>query len=270
MAALQGWINDPATNHGLIIKDYNKATDGLDFRSRETSKASQRPKLSVSYNAGGTPINTAPDVDAGSNQTINISSLALLDGTVKDDGNPNPPHLVTTLWSTVSGPGNVLFGQATATQTSAQFDTAGSLRAATGGRRWRTAGAGRADRRRATSCWLTRRRWSAAGDDQQIDIDAAATLAASVTDDGLPAAPGAVTTLWTVVSGPGTVTFTDETALATDAQFDTAGSYVLQLAADDGELQAQDELTVVVRPQVVNQPPLVTAGDDQLIVMGAA
>ena len=77
-----------------------------------------------------------------------------------------------------------------------------------------------------------------------------------------------MTTLWTVVSGPGTVTFTDNTALASNAQFDTAGSYVLQLAADDGELQAQDELTVVVRPPVVNQVPVVSAGDDQLIVMG--
>ena len=69
VAALQGWINDPATNHGLIIKDYTKATDGLDFRSRETSKASQRPKLIVSFNAGGTPDNTSSS-GAGSNESI--------------------------------------------------------------------------------------------------------------------------------------------------------------------------------------------------------
>ena len=37
----------------------------------------------------------------------------------------------------------------------------------------------------------------------------AASLDGTVTDDGLPADPGRVTTTWGMVSGPGTVTFGD-------------------------------------------------------------
>ena len=49
-----------------------------------------------------------------------------------------------------------------------------------------------------------------------------------VTDDG------AFTTVWSKVSGPGTVTFANATALATTATFSAAGGYILALTANDG------------------------------------
>ena len=72
------------------------------------------------------------------------------------------------------------------------------------------------------------------------------SLNATVNDDGQPAPPAQVDTLWTQEDGPGTVTFTDDAAVDTTANFDTAGSYTLRLAADDGDLTSFDELTVTV------------------------
>ncbi len=127
LAAVQSWVNDPSTNHGLIFQDYDNATNGLDFSSRETSNASQRPKLVVTYEQlGGNTINQPPQVNAGNNQTITLGSTAVLAGTVSDDGLPTPPGTVTTSWTVSSGPGNVTFGNASSASTTAQFSAAGN------------------------------------------------------------------------------------------------------------------------------------------------
>ena len=82
--------------------------------------------------------------------------------------------------------------------------------------------------------------------DQTITSLAPANLNATVTDDGLPIPPGAVTMNWTVVSGPGTVTFGDSTQAATTAFFSQVGTYVLRLTASDGVLSANDDITIQV------------------------
>ena len=46
-----------------------------------------------------------------------------------------------------------------------------------------------------------------AGADQTITLPATAALAGTASDDGLPTPPGTVTTTWSKLSGPGTVTF---------------------------------------------------------------
>ncbi|MCP4967464.1 MAG: hypothetical protein GY926_19800, partial [bacterium] len=76
---------------------------------------------------------------------------------------------------------------------------------------------------------------------------ATVTLDGTVTDDGLPTA-ATVTQTWTKLSGPGTVTFGDNTAEDTTATFSTDGTYVLELEADDTEHTNADTLTVVVNP----------------------
>jgi DNA/RNA endonuclease YhcR with UshA esterase domain len=85
-----------------------------------------------------------------------------------------------------------------------------------------------------------------AGPDQTITLPAAASLSGTATDDGLPNPPGALTTNWSAVSGPGTVTFGNAGAKATTATFSTAGSYVLRLTANDGALSASDDVAVTV------------------------
>ncbi|HSE08346.1 MAG TPA: hypothetical protein VLB29_06750 [Nocardioidaceae bacterium] len=86
------------------------------------------PLLHVEYTTGGggTPTNQAPVVNAGSDQTIVLPGSASLDGTVSDDGLPNPPGAVSTTWSRVSGPGTVTFGNAAAVDTTASFSAAGT------------------------------------------------------------------------------------------------------------------------------------------------
>jgi hypothetical protein len=68
----------------------------------------------------------------------------------------------------------------------------------------------------------------------------------TVVDDGLPASPGAVTTQWSKLSGPGTVTFADPSALETEVSFDLPGTYVLRLTASDGAVESHADLQVSI------------------------
>ena len=102
-----------------------------------------------------------------------------------------------------------------------------------------------------------------AGPDQPVALPAVAALAGTATDDGLPGV--GLTTTWSKVSGPGTVTFGNASALITTASFSTAGTYVLRLTANDSLLSTSDDLTITVTG-VVNLAPVVNAGLDQTIV----
>jgi len=86
-----------------------------------------------------------------------------------------------------------------------------------------------------------------AGTDQSVTLPSVANLAGTATDDGLPLPP-VLTTTWSTVSGPGTVTFGDPNALSTTASFSVDGVYVLRLTASDGVLSSTDDVTVTVNP----------------------
>src|SRR5688572_13368156 len=107
-----------------------------------------------------------------------------------------------------------------------------------------------------------------AGADQAITLPASATLAGTASDDGLPNPPATVTTTWSMLSGPGTVTFGNANALSTTASFSTAGTYTLRLTASDSTLSTVDDVVITVNP-VGNQPPVVSAGADQAITLPA-
>ncbi len=103
-----------------------------------------------------------------------------------------------------------------------------------------------------------------AGPDQHVALPATATMAGHVSDDGLPNPPGAVTSTWSKINGPGSVTFTpDAHALSATASFSIAGTYLLRLTADDGGLSAYDDMLITVDapvppvPPTPNQPPTV-------------
>ncbi|MDN3511516.1 MAG: hypothetical protein NG784_09450, partial [Candidatus Jettenia sp.] len=102
-----------------------------------------------------------------------------------------------------------------------------------------------------------------AGADQAVTLSNNAILNGTVTDDGLPNPPGVVTTTWSVVSGPGTVTFGNANAVDTTASFSDAGTYVLRLTADDSALMTSDEVTIVVNNgATIVREIRVTAGSD--------
>ena len=98
----------------------------------------------------------------------------------------------------------------------------------------------------------TWRRLVKAGPDQALTFPAAtATLSGTASDDGPPGA--GLTTLWTKVSGPGTVTFGAAAALTTSATFSVLGVYVLRLTANDGAMSTSDTLTITDRFESAEQ-----------------
>jgi hypothetical protein len=69
--------------------------------------------------------NLPPSVYAGPDQIINLPGGATLNGVVSDDGLPNPPGLLSTSWSKVSGPGLVTFADINAADSNATFSSFG-------------------------------------------------------------------------------------------------------------------------------------------------
>jgi hypothetical protein len=213
------------------------------------------------------PVNQAPIVDAGTVPTITLPNSAALDGTVTDDGLPTSPGVVTTTWSMFSGPltGTVTFGDSGAVDTTASFSIDGTyvLRL--------TAFDGLLSTFTDLSVTVNPQPNQPptvdAGTNQTITLPSGASLDGTVTDDGLPTSPGAVTTTWSMFSGPGTVSFGNAGLVDTTATFSVDGTYVLQLDAYDGELTSIDTVTVMVNPEPVNQAPVVDAGPDQTITL---
>ncbi len=70
------------------------------------------------------------------------------------------------------------------------------------------------------------------------------TLEGQATDDGQPS--GTLTVGWTVVSGPGTVVFSDLTAPRSTATFSQPGRYTLRLSAEDTLVTTTDDMIVDV------------------------
>ena len=189
-----------------------------------------------------------PQVDAGSDlEIINPVNSVDLDATVSGG---------TTLWTKQSGPGNVTFGNASAVDTTATFSAYGTYVL-----RLTATQSGKTGYDEVTVNYYqtappqNQAPVVNAGSDQQITLPSGATLDGTVSDDGLPNPPAAVTTLWSQQSGPGTVIFDNSAAVDTTASFSEAGTYVLRLTADDSSLSNYDELTVQVAGDPNNPPP---------------
>ena len=89
-----------------------------------------------------------------------------------------------------------------------------------------------------------------AGLNQAVTLPSTATLAGTVTDDGLPAG-GTLTKSWGKISGPtgGTVSFSNNLSLTPIVTFSMAGSYTLRLTASDGTLSSSNDVVIAVTPQ---------------------
>jgi hypothetical protein len=120
-AAVQAWINDASLNYGVIIKDYNNSK-AFAIATSEVKTTSQRPKLIIDYTAP--PANLPPVINAGPDLAGDVDRPVAITATVTDDGQPSSAVLVP-LWTVVSGPGNVSFGDDHVVSTTAQFDTPG-------------------------------------------------------------------------------------------------------------------------------------------------
>jgi PKD repeat protein len=124
-AIVQEIVNRPGWASGNALAMIVTGTGHRTARAWD-SKPAGAPLLHVEYTTGPPPPNTAPNVNAGADLTVTLPAAASLDGTVTDDGLPNPPGATTTSWTLDSGPGTVSFQNANAIDTQATFTLAGT------------------------------------------------------------------------------------------------------------------------------------------------
>jgi RHS repeat-associated protein len=104
------WTNVPAGTYSLVAR----ATDNKGASANSTAVT-----ITVF------PTNTAPFVDAGPDQIVELSTNAMqLSGVVIDDNLPS--NSLAVAWTKISGPGTVTFGDTNNPQTTAVFTTSGT------------------------------------------------------------------------------------------------------------------------------------------------
>jgi RHS repeat-associated protein len=206
------------------------------------------------------PVNRPPSADAGPDHTITLpTDTVALEGTASDDGLPTGSTLAVT-WTKVSGPGPVTFADEESAATSATFSIDGEYVLKL------TASDGQLSSSDTTIITVIPRNQPPvvdAGPEQTIELPAPAELRGTVSDDALPRG-STVTVTWSVVDGPGAVTFADPSAAVTTASFDAPGVYTLRLSADDTEFTVSDDVIITV---LKNEAPSVNAGLDQTITL---
>lgn len=201
------------------------------------------------------PVNQPPTASAGSDLSVSLSGSANLLGVAGDDGFPNPPGALTTLWSKVSGPGTVSFGNAANRSTTVSFSAVGTYLLRLTANDSVLSASDDVQVIVNSNPPSNQAPTVNAGIDQMIPWPSAANLNGIATDDGLPSPPAAVSTLWSKVSGPGSVTLLNASNRTTSAAFAAPGTYVLRLAASDSALSAFDEITITVNSSAgVNLP----------------
>lgn len=279
-----GSFQDDSLVNSVIVNGVNATITGTSFTAtvpinsgNNTITANATDKFG---NVGSTSVNIirntegnlAPVVNAGEDQQISLpTNNVTLNGTVTDDGLPNPPGQVTLTWSAVSLPsgGTVSFGSANATTTTATFNVAGTYLLKL------EASDSILSASDVVSVVVNQAQQQnqspivSAGVDKSITLPTnSVTLDGSVTDDGNPSPPGQVTVSWSKISGSGTVVFSSGNSPTTNATFSDAGTYVLRLTASDSVLTASDDVSVTVNPeQAGNAAPTVSAGQDQTVTL---
>ena len=238
------------------------ATGNTYYYQLETSSSTSYTPYSYLFAFQITIANQPPVVNAGTDQILQYpNNTANLAGTASDDVLPDPPGVLTTTWSVVSGPGTVTFGNANALNTTATFSDLGTYVL-----RLTVSDSVLSSSDDITITYLQNQPPEVdAGFDRTVGILDVTTLNGIVADDGYPQPPGAVTITWTQQSGPGTATFANSHAAHTTVSFSTTGTYVLRLTVNDGQLETYDEITLIVVPGSVNNAPYVNAGPDRII-----
>jgi alpha-tubulin suppressor-like RCC1 family protein len=209
--------------------------------------------------------NSAPIVNAGSDQAITLPNVVSLNGSYADDGLPQNAT-VTKTWSKVSGPGTVSFANASALSTSASFSVEGSYVLRLTVSDSQLSGSDTLTVSVSGGGSINQSPTVSAGSDQTITLPSSANLSGTVSDDGLPNPPAATTKTWSQVSGPGTVSFSNASSASTTASFSVEGSYVLRLTANDGAFAKSDDVTIVVQ----SAPPPTSSDGGGLLAGGSS
>ncbi|PIQ84557.1 MAG: hypothetical protein COV75_01950, partial [Candidatus Omnitrophica bacterium CG11_big_fil_rev_8_21_14_0_20_63_9] len=231
------------------------------YLERDTVRTSR--STTVTAGSGGT--NQAPvvSINGAATRTVTKDQSFTLTSTVTDDGRPNPPGALVFSWSDddVFSPPSVEFATPGSKDTSVTIRRTGTY----------VLTLSAFDGERAGYDAVTVTVTSSSGTNQaptvNVGLDAAVTLPntlalnPTVSDDGKPNPPAALTYNWTKESGPGTVTFSpNATTKNVTASFSASGTYVLKLTVSDSALSASDTLTVTVQGSGVTIPPCTFTG----------
>jgi K319L-like, PKD domain len=202
---------------------------------------------SVIFRFDGPVVNLPPTVNAGADRTIQVGTTLTLNGTVTDDGllNLSP----TSQWTKVSGPGSVTFGDDTEIDTTVTFSQVGTyvLKLSANDGEFSASDTVTIVVEEAPPPAPNQAPVVNAGPDQNITLPELANLSGAVTDTDGPLATPVVS--WSLVSGPGSVSFGNAASTNTTASFSAAGTYVLRLTASDGQLQSFSDITITVSPE---------------------
>ncbi len=226
--------------------------------------ASMHPTLigvdSLYFNNGNNVINLSPldfrteillEPQVGGLLGVSSQGLALADlsGIVTEDGQP-PTALLNTVWALESGPDIVLVENPNELSTQVSLNASGiysfSLIANDGFQS--------VVDQLFIEVVLNEAPLLNAGLDLILtDITQPVQLNGFVADDGLP--PNIPLQVgWSVVTGPGIVTFADETSANTTANFDSPGIYTLELRVDDSVFLLTDRMEVRIGILYINDP----------------
>jgi RHS repeat-associated protein len=260
-----------ATNSSVIATlDSGLITTTTDWHLTEDTRAVPagtgwiRVRLVATRNSGAND-NQSNDAFFDSISLRPIGNAAVtLDGSANDDGLPSGSSLLTT-WELVSGPGTATFANPSAVVTGVSFKVPGiyALRLTTN-----DGALSASDDVTVIVNPANRPPVVNAGSNQTITLPDAGVLNGTASDDGQPHG-SSLSVSWSSISGPGIVTFANESTAITTANFSTPGTYVVRLTADDTEYSTSSDVTVTVNSAAVNQPPTVNAGPDQTISLPA-
>src|SRR6185437_9258074 len=213
--------------------------------------------ISITVNAAGT--NQAPTVAIIADHTsVTLpTNTVTLNGVINDDGLPN--GTISTQWAQISGPAAVNIAQVTSTSVKVSFPAAGVYVIKL------TANDGQLSSEATIAITVATSGGNqpptvSAGPSQSVQLPQnTLTLTGYAADDGLPTGSTLVVQ-WSEISGPANVSFSNPGSVVTQASFPVAGVYVLQLSANDSQLQttAQVTVTVVNAPVPPPTPPSVS------------
>jgi RHS repeat-associated protein len=207
--------------------------------------------------------NQAPVVNAGPDAIVtDPPRTGTLHGSATDDGLPEGATL-TYAWSLVSGPGQPQFETPSQPITNVSFPAIGTyvLRLSSSD----TNKIGTDD---VIVTVVTNRAPTVnAGEDVIFtDSQPIPRLGGGASDNDIPPG-GALTVLWTRVSGPGNATIAAPTQLSSAITLTAHGRHVFRLTATDGQVSASDD--VIITWDGANTAPTVNAGADQTVTLPA-
>ena len=259
-------VSDPANGSTVFRNDQVRYSPSSGFSGTDVftytvnDGAGNTAIGTITVTVGDIPSNEAPSVNAGADQSADIADTVALDGTVTDDGLPDPPALLTTTWSQLSGPGVASFADASSVDTTVTFSATGSYDLELAADDGELQNADTVTVTVTDTPPVNTAPVVDAGSDHTADISDIVVLDATVTDDGLPTPPGVTSIAWSQLSGPGTANFADASIIDTTVTFTAEGTYVLMLSAFDGELTDDDTLSITVTAGDPTTPPSPPSG----------